>query len=189
MCTELIICDFDGTLVDTFEANFRAYQHAFSEVGMELSREKYMECFGLRFDNFMKAVGVNDPDTAISIREIKAQCYPNYFKYLKANRPLLDFVRAFHQQGGKTAIASTARRENLLNALTFIGALNNFDLVLAGENVQHGKPSPEIYEMVLRKMKISPVNALVFEDSEVGCQAAENAGIQYIKINNEFYGD
>lgn len=39
-----IITDFDGTLVDTFEANFRAYQKAFSECGIVLTAEKYREC-------------------------------------------------------------------------------------------------------------------------------------------------
>ena len=41
-----IITDFDGTLVDTFEANLRAYQEAFYQVGITLMAEKYRECFG-----------------------------------------------------------------------------------------------------------------------------------------------
>ena len=49
-----IITDFDGTLVDTFDANLKAYQKAFGEVGVVLSEEKYRECFGFRFDRFME---------------------------------------------------------------------------------------------------------------------------------------
>ena len=43
-----IITDFDGTLVDTFQANLQAYQKAFQAVGKDITAEKYRECFGLR---------------------------------------------------------------------------------------------------------------------------------------------
>ena len=49
-----IITDFDGTLVDTFEANLRAYQEAFANVGLSLSTDRYKECFGYRFDRFKR---------------------------------------------------------------------------------------------------------------------------------------
>ena len=55
----------------------------------------------------------------------------------------------FHVAGGKTAIASTARKKNLINALAHIGVLDTFDYVLAGEDVDKGKPSPEIYQNIL----------------------------------------
>lgn len=53
---KLLITDFDGTLVDTFEANFLAYQKAFSDCGLQLSEKQYKECFGFRFDDFMSHV-------------------------------------------------------------------------------------------------------------------------------------
>lgn len=54
-----IITDFDGTLVDTFEANLRAYQEAFYQVGITLMAEKYRECFGYRFDPLHAGYGSN----------------------------------------------------------------------------------------------------------------------------------
>ena len=91
--------------------------------------------------------------------------------------------------GGKTAIASTARKKNLINALAHIGVLDTFDYVLAGEDVDKGKPSPEIYQNILRHFECHPSEAVVFEDSEVGVKAAIDAGINYILIKKEFYGD
>ena len=49
-----IITDFDGTLVDTFEANLRAYQQAFADQGLSLTSDTYRECFGYRFERFMR---------------------------------------------------------------------------------------------------------------------------------------
>ena len=75
-----IITDFDGTLVDTFEANLRAYQEAFYQVGITLTSEKYRECFGFRFDDFMSHMGINDNDTKNGIRLAKGDFYPLFFE-------------------------------------------------------------------------------------------------------------
>ena len=187
MAIRLLISDFDGTLVDTFEANYRAYAGAFESVGLVLGRERYRECFGFRFDRFMDALGISDSATRAAIRERKAEMYPCHFDCLRVNRPLVDFISAFHASGGMTAIASTARGKNLRNALDYLGISADFDLVLAGESVTKGKPDPEIYLGVLDKMGIGPDEALVFEDSEVGFKAAEAAGIRYIRINSRFF--
>lgn len=187
MDVKLLISDFDGTLVDTFEANYSAYCEAFAQAGIELTRERYRECFGLRFDRFMDVVGIVDPDIRSSIKHAKGECYPHYFDRLVINRPLLGFIRAFHCAGGLTAIASTARGRNLHNALRYISAEDDFDLILAGESVGKGKPDPEIYHTVLQKMNVRAVDALVFEDSEVGFSAAEAAGIRYVKISKPFF--
>lgn len=184
---KLLITDFDGTLVDTFEANYRAYIQAMDSIGLELSRERYRECFGFRFDRFMEALGISDESKKSRIREAKAECYPDHFNCLVVNRPLLEFIRAFRRGGGLTAIASTARENNLMNALRYIGADNDFDMILAGESVKKGKPDPEIYQTVLDKFNIAPDDALVFEDSEVGFKAAEAAGIKFITINPPFF--
>ena len=179
---KLIITDFDGTLVNTFQANYHAYREAFSQVGLSLSEEQYRQCYGLRFDGFMESMGIDDADARKRIRAIKGECYPNHFGLLSANQPLLDFIRMFRKSGGKTAVASTARAKNLYNALKYIGATDDFDLILAGEDVKEGKPSPEIYNTVMSRMGMAPEQTLVFEDSDVGLQAASAAGAHYIKI-------
>ena len=180
---KLLITDFDGTLVDTFQANYRAYCEAFEKVGLFLSEEQYRKCYGLRFDGFMTAIGIEDTDLRKRIQTIKSECYPNYFSALCVNQPLLDFIRMFHRCGGMTAVASTARSKNLLNALAHIGAKDDFDLILAGEDVKDGKPSPEIYNTVMNRLGVSPSETLVFEDSTVGLQAAKAAGTHFIKVN------
>ncbi len=184
---KLIICDFDGTLVDTFESNFLGYEAAFESLGMSLSRDVYRRCFGMRFDRFMDTLDITDGQLHQEIRDRKTSFYPRFFDKLRVNRPLLNFVKSFHQGGGKTAIASTARVENLMNALRHIDAVGIFDLILAGEQVKHGKPHPEIYLKVLEQMGVTPNEALVFEDSPVGIQAAEAAGINYITVNQAFF--
>lgn len=171
-----IITDFDGTLVDTFSANLKAYQSAFSECGMTLTAEKYRECFGLRYDVFMARMGVCDDNIANKIKELKKDYYPRYFGHFVPNHTLINLIDTFHQIGGKTAIASTARKANLMNAVNHLGIADYFDLIYAGVDVRHGKPSPEIYLKAMAALRVKPEETLIFEDSEVGIQAAKTTG-------------
>ena len=179
---KLLITDFDGTLVDTFRANYMAYRKAFEEVGLVLCETDYRCCFGYRFEKFMEVCGVTDEKKAAEIKELKSFYYPDYFKYLQVNDVLLRLLLTFKKGGGKKAVASTARRKNLDNVLRYIGVVDNFDYILAGEDVECGKPSPEIYEKVLSYFGMLPSEALIFEDSEIGIQSARNAGINYMVI-------
>lgn len=180
-----IISDFDGTLVDTFEANLRAYQKAFNEVGLNLTAEKYRQCFGYRFERFMTAVGITDEKTRNYIRETKKDCYPQFFDYLNLNKALIELIDGFHRMGGKTAIASTARKENLMNVVNYLEIGDSFDLIYAGRDVKQGKPSPEIYLKVMVELSMKPEDTLIFEDSEVGIEAAKASGANYIIITPE----
>ena len=180
-----IITDFDGTLVDTFEANLRAYQDAFAAVGKNLTAEKYRECFGYRFDNLMHAMAINDENTANKIKEHKKEAYPMYFELLCPNKSLIALIDSFHQMGGKTAIASTARKENLMNAVNYLGIANHFDLIYAGVDVKQGKPSPEIYLKAMGALEVTPEETLIFEDSEVGIEAAKASGAHCLIISEK----
>ena len=183
----LLITDFDGTLVETFEANFLAYQKAFIDNQLSLTVEQYRMCFGLRFDDFMNTVGITDPEIKYSIREKKANYYPLFFEHIKINKPLLTFINAFKEGGGKTAIASTARQKNLMNVLSFLHLENRFDLILAGEDVKQGKPSPEIYLTVMEQLSVAPINTLIFEDTAIGIEAATASGAICIQITSNFF--
>lgn len=178
-----IITDFDGTLVDTFEANFRAYQKAFHAVGLNLTSERYQECFGYRFERFMTEMGVNADDVACRIKELKKEYYPQYFGYLKPNNALIALIASIKAMGGKTAIASTARKENLMNAVSYLGIAEHFDLIYAGVDVKQGKPSPEIYLKSMNALGVSPDETLIFEDSQVGIEAAKASGAHFMIVN------
>lgn len=186
---KLMITDFDGTLVDTFRANFLAYQKAFAEIGMQLSEDTYKVCFGYRFEEFMDIVNVKEKKQRDIIKGLKTQYYPLFFSELKINQPLLNILKAFRQSGGKTAIASTARRKNLENVLQYFQVMDVFDLIVSGEEVKVGKPSPEIYKTVISFFDVDPCEAIVFEDSEIGINSAKAAGINYIIINSKFYAN
>ena len=87
--------------------------------------------------------------------------------------------------GGKTAIASTARKENLMNVVDYLGLAPMFDLIFAGVDVKQGKPSPEIYLKTMEALKVQPNEVLIFEDSPVGIEAARASGAYVLLVTQE----
>ena len=184
---EAIITDFDGTLVNTFEANWKAYERAFSEEGLSISLEEYKGIYGMRFDDFMRTVGITDVDAAKRIRDLKTLYYPDFFDKIVPNKRLIDELVNFRRAGGKTAIASTARKENLMNVLEYFQLSELFDLIYSADDVKKGKPNPEIYLKTMQQLGAAPEETLIYEDSEVGVQAAAASGAKYIRVNEEWF--
>lgn len=178
-----VITDFDGTLVDTIIANYFAYSEAFAACGLELDRNLYQNNYGLRFDDLCKKIGIEDNEIKQKIRSLKANIYPKFFSYIRINNKLLTFIQMCKDNGIKTCIASTAAKKNLYGVLKHFYLDSYFDIIISGDDVSKGKPSPEVYIKALDLLDCEPEETLVFEDSKVGCEAAEAAGIQYIKVN------
>ncbi len=186
---KLIISDFDGTLVDTREANFLAYRNVLKEVGYVLTEKKYAKCFGLRFEEFMERLAIHDPAVRKKIQILKMQVYPDYFSLVKVNQGLAKFIDNFRKGGGLTAIATTARHRNLINVLTSIGLKDLFDFIIAGEDINRPKPDPECYMKAMSHFQMTPYECLIFEDSTIGIQAASASGANYIVVKEFFYGN
>lgn len=184
-----IISDLDGTLVDTFEANFLAYQTVLSKYGIALTRESYRKGFGLRLTELLAALGGEfSPTEVAEIRDAKARCYPDFFTALRPNRPLLEFLRRFRAKAGRTALATTASRANVERVLRHIGAESLFEHVITGEDVKNGKPDPECYLVSCARLGLPANQILVFEDTELGLEAARRAGMAVLRITEAFYG-
>lgn len=182
-----IITDFDGTLVDTFEANLRAYQEAFHKVGLSISSEQYKCFYGLRFDSLMNVMGVEDVRIKKIIKDAKHDIYPTFFDLIIPNYTLIDFLKKVKYSGIMVSLASTARRDNLNMVLKYLSLDELFDLIIAGDDVIKGKPDPEIYIQTMKQLNVSPEETLIFEDSDVGVSAASVCKANFIKISEHFF--
>lgn len=187
MQIRLLISDFDGTLVDTREANYLAYHKVLKDFGINLSPEKYDSVFGMRYNEFISHLGITDAEIAAGIKEQKAKVYPDFFEKIKLNNILHDLLLKFKGSAVKTALISTARKENILNVLEYFRIRDLFDLLVAGEEVNKPKPDPEAFFSAMDHFGISPEETLIFEDSPSGIEAAKKSGASYIIIDDVFF--
>ena len=186
---KLIISDFDGTLVDTKEANFLAYRDVLRGIGYELTAQEYDQCFGLRFEEFMHRLGILDEAVRKTIQANKAKIYPVYFHRIGVNKNLAQFIETFRQNGGKTVLASTAARHNILNVLAFVRLNDLFDAIISGDEIARPKPDPACYIEAMRRFAVRPHQCLIFEDAPIGIEAASASGASYIIVKGPFHGN
>ena len=180
---KLILLDFDGTLADTAEANAMGYIAALKEYGIELSREEYFaKYFGMRCAEFLTSVGVSHEDIP-NVRRRKIELYPTFFNTVTLNESLWQWCQMLRRGGVKVWIVSTGHIDNISNVMRYLNIDGNVDGIITGDDVAHPKPSPECFLKAMDIVRVTPVETIIFEDSELGLEAARRSGAAYVRIN------
>jgi HAD superfamily hydrolase (TIGR01509 family) len=112
---------------------------------------------------------LSDPERVLAVR------YPH-------NLALLADAR---HRGYLTALATQSHREEALRVLGILGVRDELDVVATREDVEHGKPDPEMHLLVARELGIEPGECLAIEDSPAGIEAALAAGAQAIAVTTD----
>jgi HAD superfamily hydrolase (TIGR01509 family) len=95
----------------------------------------------------------------------------------------LAFIKKWRDKK-RMALASNSTRNFVENALREAGISDCFEAVCTADEVVHRKPDPEMYNLTLRNMHLSPADSLVFEDSPAGVVAASRADCPVIMVDN-----
>jgi len=201
-----LIFDVDGTLADTERDGHRvAFNRAFDEAGLDWdwSVELYGKLLSVTggkerilhyLDHFNRAFE-RPADLGAFVAELHRSKTRHYMAMMAEGaiplRPgvqrLLEEARA---AGVRLAIATTTTPENvtaLIENTLPPGAMGWFEVVGAGDIVPSKKPAPDIYDWVLREMRLEPHQAIAFEDSGHGVTSAAGAGIRRIVVTVNGY--
>ena len=176
--------DFDGTLFDTQDLNFKAYRLAYYDLGIEITEEMFSKVKGLSVYQFNRAMGVEcDVER---LRELKTKYYNEISVYAKPNEYLIDLI--FATDDVPKALVTTARKVNIQPLLHKYDLDEAFDVIICQENVKNFKPAPDAYNLALEYLGIKGEDVLAFEDSRSGFVAARSAGCDCVQIG-EFHND
>lgn len=180
---KLILLDFDGTLVDTRHANAAAYIETLAEVGITITKEEYLSrYFGVRCMEFMRMIGITDETQIRRLRERKVELYPKYFDSVVLNEPLWEWCRMMRSMGSKVWIVSTGHIDNITNVMRYLKLDSGIDGIISGDEVASAKPAPDAFLLAMEREGVTPEETIIFEDSEVGLEAARRSGATYVKI-------
>lgn len=181
----LYITDFDGTLVDTREANYLSYKEVFKKIyNYDLTEQDYYNNFGLRINELLETLKL-DVDKMSDVKKMKARVYKKYFDKININMGLVTMLYHKKQSGHIVALATTASKKNVENVLNYFEIADLFDYIITGENVKNGKPNPEVYNKVMDNYSyIKSSNVTIFEDSDVGLLAAHHSMVNDNNIVN-----
>ncbi len=185
MPNRAIIWDVDGTLVDTGELHFDAWEKLAAEIGMPFTRADFAATFGRRNPEILRYL-FGDRFNDAEIAEIGERKEGYYREEAKRGVSLLPGVQtlldAFRERGIAQAIGSSAPRGNLELILDLTRSRDYFTAVVAMEDTQRGKPDPQVFLTAAAKLGVEPSQCVVFEDAVAGVQAAKAGGMKCVAV-------
>jgi beta-phosphoglucomutase family hydrolase len=180
-----VIFDMDGTIVDNRSYHLKAWLEFTRRQGVPLTEEDYIEQYQGRSNQELM------PDMlgrSISKEEFpglvdeKEGIYRDLYKDVQAVGGFLPLFDEIKKRGLKTGLATTGYEKNRKHVLGQLGIMNEFDVIVGVEDVEKGKPDPEIYLKTAKKLGVDPESCLVFEDSIPGVRSAKSAGMKVMAI-------
>lgn len=175
---KLIMVDLDGTLFDTKEVNFLAYQEAIKPYGYDIDYKYYCEyCNGRHYLDFLPQITTTDVNVLKEMHERKKAAYSKHLGASRLNEGLLDILK-LAKNVAKIVLVTTASKENTYDILQQFELLAFFDAILTHEDVNKVKPDPEGFIKAMEMFSVEAKDSIIFEDSNVGIEAAEQSGAQ-----------
>lgn len=183
MGKEYLACfDLDGTLFDTKEVNYFSYRDALLTYGIVLDREYFVtKCNGRHYTEFLPII-MGNAEEIDSVHTQKKIAYQKNLDKARINSHLIRMIKLM-KESYNTAIVTTASRKNTVDILKYFGCEDLFDLLITQEDVAEIKPSPEGYIKAMNYFGIDSTHTIIFEDSEVGVQAARYSGAAVMVID------
>lgn len=179
-----MIFDMDGTVVDSNKLDFDAWNKAFKEYEITLEYNDYIKLLGATSEEIIrKYLDLEDQDISKFI-ENKASYFKKNVKekglYPMAHiEKLLDQIKKENLQ---IALATGAQREKLDYMFEMIDLGKYFDVIVTADDVENGKPNPEVFLKAAEKLNVAPSEVIVWEDAEKGVEAAKNGNLYCIAI-------
>lgn len=188
MKTKAFIFDLDGVIVDTAKYHYLAWQKIANQLGIEFTPENNEELKGVS--------RVRSLELILQLGKIEAsqedkdkwltQKNEDYLSYLvdMDNSELLAGVLPVlrYLKERKQLIALGSASKNARPILEKTGIIHYFDAIVDGNDVSNAKPDPEVFLRAAELLKTAPENAIVFEDSVAGIQAANIANMTSVGI-------
>jgi beta-phosphoglucomutase family hydrolase len=180
-----IVFDMDGTLIDSMGAHAKAWQQTCEHFGCPYDGDYIHNLGGVPTRAIVVLLnakhGLNlDPD---EVTETKRQAFLTLDD--KPSVIAATFAVMQHYHGKlKMGVGTGSDRQNAMHVLQQTGLLNKLDTVVTASDVSLGKPHAETFLAVATNMGIAAKDCVVFEDTEIGRQAAHNAGMDCIIVSN-----
>lgn len=182
-----IIFDMDGTIVDSLPYHHEAWKIFFNENQVENFSDKLKDYKGGGTLDLMKAVYGNK----YSLKDLKSmsdekevifrEIYKGKINPIEGFKNFLIDIKSKHILVG---LASNAVRKNVSLIINELNIFNDFDSIICGDEVNNGKPNPEMFNKTINRFNIKKDECLIFEDSLEGVKAANNSGIKVVGISS-----
>jgi beta-phosphoglucomutase family hydrolase len=185
--TTALIFDCDGTLADTMPIHFRAWQKVLGSVGIPFSKERFYQLGGIPTGKIIRILsretGVPVSDEQVEhLTHAKESAFLDLLDHVTPMEPVLQ-IAARYRGTLPLAVASGGYRDVILRTIRFIGVADWFDAMVCAEDTTRHKPDPDVFLEAARRLKVpDPTQCVVFEDTDIGLEAARRAGMHGVDV-------
>jgi HAD superfamily hydrolase (TIGR01509 family) len=175
--------DCDGTIADSMPLHYVAWRRALGEWGCAFPEDIFYAWGGLPAAEIIAKLGAQQ-GLALPVDEVAERKESLYYELLPQLRAVPEVLEQIQLGHGKIpfAVVSGSTRESVTRSLEVLGILDRFATLVCAGDYAKSKPDPEPFLTAAELLGVAPRDCLVFEDTEMGIQAATAAGMASVKI-------
>ena len=183
-----VLWDMDGTLLDSAEYHWLAWRETLAAERYDLARDQFIATFGQRNDTILR--GWLGADLSLGdIERIGGGKEARYRELVRAGGiallPGVDgWLKRLKAAGWHQAIASAAPLLNIQAIVAALGIEAYFDAISSAEDVQRGKPDPQVFLVAAERVGVPPARCVVVEDAPAGLEGAHRGGMRAIGVRS-----
>ena len=181
-----VIFDWDGVIIDSSRQHEESWELLAREEDRPLPPDHFKRSFGMKNEKIIPELLCWTTDPA-EIRRLSLRKEEIYRRIVREHgiAPLpgvVEFLGRLREVGVPAAVGSSTHRLNITTTLVMLGLDEMFQAIITAEDVTHGKPDPEVFLLAAQRIGIKPARCVVFEDAQVGIQAARAGGMKVIGV-------
>jgi HAD superfamily hydrolase (TIGR01509 family) len=186
---DAVVFDLDGVIIDSEQLWDEVREGLAHERGGRWSEQAQADMMGMSSTEWSRylheVVGLPEPPEEIN-REVVRRMHRRYAEHLPLIDGAVDAVKrlAAHWPLG---VASSSNRELIDRVLEVSGLARYFRATVSSEEVEHGKPAPDVYLEAARRLGVESSRSVAIEDSANGIRSAHAAGMHVVAIPNRAF--
>jgi len=175
--------DCDGTIADSMPLHYVAWRDVLAEWGCEFDEEIFYAWGGMPVTEIISTLNQRH-GLAMPVEEVSRRKEEAYYAALPQLKAVPEVLEHIEDRFGQIpfAVVSGSTRDSVVASLESLNILDRFDTLVCAGDYAKSKPDPEPFLTAAHRLGVAPESCLVFEDTEMGVQAATAAGMASVKV-------